>query len=60
MNQDRRHRERRACRQRLCLAKVSDYRSRRNVRVRVLDFVQFGGPKWMVGSTVFEMWLGNL
>ena len=22
--------------------------------------VQLGGPKWMVGGTVFEMWLGAL
>ena len=27
---------------------------------KVLDFVQFGGPKWTVGSTIFEMWLGSL
>ena len=28
--------------------------------VKVLDFIQLGGPKWMVGGTVFEMWLGSL
>ena len=27
---------------------------------KVLDFVGFGGPKWMVGGTIFEMWLGSL
>ena len=27
---------------------------------KVLDFVKFGGPKWMVGGTIFEMWLGAL
>ena len=26
--------------------------------VKILDFVQFGGPEWTVGSTIFEMWLG--
>ena len=26
----------------------------------VLSIVKFGGPKWMVGGTVFEMWLGAL
>ena len=26
--------------------------------MKVLDFVQLGGPKWMVGGTIFEMWLG--
>ena len=31
-----------------------------NLSVKVLDFVQFGGPKWMVGGTIFEMWLGSL
>ena len=27
---------------------------------KVLDSVQLGGPTWMVGSTIFEMWLGAL
>ena len=27
---------------------------------RVRSTVQSGGPKWMVGGTVFEMWLGAL
>ena len=29
-----------------------------NLSVKVLDLVQFGGPNWTVGSTIFEMWLG--
>ena len=28
--------------------------------MKVLDFVQLGGPKCTVGGTVFEMWLGAL
>ena len=36
------------------------YRTSLNLRVKVLDFVKFGGPKWMVGGTIFEMWLGSL
>ena len=28
--------------------------------VKVLDFVQLGGPKWIVGSTIFELWQGSL
>ena len=31
-----------------------------NFKVKVLDFVKSGGPTWMVGSTIFEMWLGAL
>ena len=27
---------------------------------RVMNSVQSGGPKWMVGGTIFEMWLGDL
>ena len=27
-----------------------------NLSVKVLDLVQFGGPKWTVDRTVFEMW----
>ena len=30
------------------------------IRLKVLDFVKSGGPKWIVGGTVFEMWLGAL
>ena len=26
----------------------------------VLSTVHYGGPKWIVGGTVFEMWLGSL
>ena len=36
------------------------YRANRNLNVKVLDFVKSGGPKWTVGRTVFEMWLGAL
>ena len=36
------------------------YSARVNLNTKVLDFVQFGGPKGMVGGTVFEMWLGAL
>ena len=31
-----------------------------NLSVKVLDLVQFGGPKWTVDRTAFEMWLGAL
>ena len=31
-----------------------------NPNAKVLDFVQLGGPKWIVGGTIFEMWLGAL
>ena len=34
------------------------YNARLNLSVKVLDFVKSGGPKWTVGGTVFEMWLG--
>ena len=27
---------------------------------RLLVRVSFGGPTWIVGGTVFEMWLGSL
>ena len=36
------------------------YSNRVKEMVKVLDFVQLGGPKWMVGGTVVEMWLGAL
>ena len=36
------------------------YRSKTSLNVKVLDFVKSGGPKWMVGGTIFEMWLGSL
>ena len=36
------------------------HRSRTNLKVKVLDFVKSGGPKWTVDRTVFEMWLGAL
>ena len=36
------------------------YSTNLNLCRKVLGFVQFGGPKWMVGGTIFEMWLGGL
>ena len=33
------------------------YRANLNFNTKVLDFVQFGGPKLTVGRTIFEMWL---
>ena len=36
------------------------YTSKTNLNSKVLDFVQFGGPKCTVGGTIFEMWLGAL
>ena len=39
---------------------ASNYTLKTKLNVKVLDFVQLGGPTWMVGSTVFEMWLGSL
>ena len=36
------------------------YRSSLNLKLKVLDFVKFGGPKWTVSGTVFKMWLGTL
>ena len=27
---------------------------------RVMNSVLHGGPKWIVGGTIFEMWLGGL
>ena len=38
----------------------ADYTTRMNLKVKVLDFVQLGGPKGIVGGTIFEMWLGAL
>ena len=35
------------------------YKSNVNFNSKVLDFVQFGGLKGMVGGTIFEMWLGG-
>ena len=37
---------------------ASNYTPNTNLNVKVLDFVQLGGPKWTVDRTVFEMWLG--
>ena len=35
-----------------------DHKSRTNLKVKVLDFVQSGGPEWTVGGTIFEKELG--
>ena len=34
--------------------------SRANLSVKVLDFVQLGGPFFTIDRTIFEMWLGAL
>ena len=39
---------------------IADYTAKANLIMKVLDFIKFGGPTWMVGSTIFEMWLGAL
>ena len=36
------------------------YTANLNLNLKVLELVQFGGPNWTVGSTIFEMWLGAL
>ena len=36
----------------------ADYSVRAKEIVKVLDFIQFGGPDLTVGSTTFEMWMG--
>ena len=35
-----------------------NYSANLNLKTKVLDFVKSGGPTWMVGSAIFEMWLG--
>ena len=37
-----------------------DYAASLNLSRKVLDFVQLGGPKCTVDSTISEMWLGAL
>ena len=37
-----------------------DYSPNLNLSTKGIDFVKSGGPKWMVGGTIFEMWLGSL
>ena len=37
---------------------ATNYTAKTNLSVKVLDFVQLGGPILAVGSTIFEMWLG--
>ena len=39
---------------------ASNYTLKTNLNVKVLDFVQLGGPKGIIGGTIFEMWLGAL
>ena len=39
---------------------LSDYRVSGKAMVKVLDFVQFGGPILTIDRTIFEMWLGAL
>ena len=41
-------------------ATLAAHSAKLNLRIKVLDFVQLGGPKWTVDRTVFEMWLGAL
>ena len=36
------------------------YRSSKNLKRKVLDFVQFGGPILTIDRTIFELWLGAL
>ena len=38
----------------------STYRSRTTVNAKILDFIKSGGPVLMVGSTIFELWLGRV
>ena len=33
------------------------YAVRLNLNVKVLDFIQFGGPDLTIDSTIFEMWM---
>ena len=37
---------------------VQDHTTNLKVKVKVLDFVQFGGPDLTVDSTIFELWMG--
>ena len=36
------------------------YSAKVNRSVKVLGFVQFGGPNWTIDRTIFELWLGSL
>ena len=38
----------------------SDYKARTNLKVKVLDFVQLGGPTLTIDRTNLELWLGIL
>ena len=37
----------------------ADHTANLNLKVKVLDFVKFGGPILTVDRTIFEMWLGD-
>ena len=37
---------------------LGPYTSNLILNTKVLDFIKSGGPTWIVGGTIFEMWLG--
>ena len=37
---------------------AKDHNAPSHISKTVLSIVKFGGPKWIVGGTIFEMWLG--
>ena len=39
---------------------AGDHRPPSQSSKTVLSTVHVGGPKWIVGGTIFEMWLGGL
>ena len=39
---------------------ASSYNAKVNLIVKVLDFIQLGGPTCTEASTIFELWLGGL
>ena len=39
---------------------VPRYTAKTNLKLKVLDSVQLGGPFFTIDRTVFEMWLGSL
>ena len=36
------------------------YTTSLNLKAKVLDFIQLGGPMLTIDRTIFEMWLGKL
>ena len=45
----------------VCFSQIRrTYSTNLNLITNALDFVKSGGPKWIVGGTIFEMWLGAL